>query len=117
MVPEDPRGRGAGQAGVARPDAVDGRAVDQLGSGPGPPPSQLRIVLRDWRALCLLRHWTVCLDVPSPAATSVTDAPPGTARSRVQSPFDHRQRHGRPPWRPTHASERWPTKKAEHGHC
>jgi hypothetical protein len=26
-------------------------------------------------ALCLLRHWTVCLDVPSPAATSVTDAP------------------------------------------
>ena len=44
MVPEDPRGRGAGQAGVARPGAVDGRAVDQLGSGPGPPPSQLRIV-------------------------------------------------------------------------
>ncbi len=43
MVPEDPRGRGAGQAGAARPGAVDGRAVDQLGSGPGPPPSQLRI--------------------------------------------------------------------------
>ncbi len=40
-------------------------------------------------ALCLLRHWTVCLDVPSPAATSVTDArracgagAPVTARAR-----------------------------------
>ena len=41
MVPEDPRGRGAGQAGAARPGAIDGRTVDQLGSGPGPPPSQL----------------------------------------------------------------------------
>lgn len=49
MVPEDPRGRGAGQAGAARPGAVDGRAVDQLGSGPGPPPSQLTIGLRDAR--------------------------------------------------------------------
>ena len=44
MVPEDPRGRGAGQAGAARPDAVDGRVEDQLRSSPGPPPSQLRIV-------------------------------------------------------------------------
>jgi hypothetical protein len=44
VVLEDPRGRGAGQAGAARPSAVDGRAVDQLGSGPGSPPSQLRIL-------------------------------------------------------------------------
>ena len=32
MVPEDPRGRGAGQAGVARPDAVDGREWGRLAS-------------------------------------------------------------------------------------
>jgi hypothetical protein len=62
--------------------------------------------------------WTVCLDVPSPAATSVTDAPAKTARtaSKRRSTTDNAT-SANPGLRPTTPTETSPIKKAEHGHC
>jgi hypothetical protein len=57
-------------------------------------------------ALCLLRHWTVCLDVPSPAATS------SSRRSTTDNATSANLAS-----RPTTPPETSPIKKAEHGHC